>query len=190
MSKRILVLVACAATLVSPIVLSGTVLVPAEFREVVTGSDIIAYGRVVETTAVSSDDRSRVETFVTLRVGTYLKGAAGETLVFSVPGGQVGRYRHVLVGAPRFAAGEEAVVFLKMREDGQPVVFGLNQGVFRVRLDRTTKRRMVVPPPLLARGDTPQAVVRGAPDRRPVAIETFGAQVQAVMAEPAAQGLR
>ncbi len=182
MLNRTCLLVMCCAGALSA-VMHGTVLVPAEFREVVTGADIIAYGRIVETAVVSSDDRRRVETLVTLHVGTYLKGAAGETLVFSVPGGQMGRYRHLLIGAPRFVAGEEAILFLSARPGGRPVVFGLNQGVFRVRLDHATKRRVVLPTALMAQGSQPESVVRGAPGRWPVAIETFGAQVQAVLAD-------
>ena len=169
-----------------PPLLHATVLVPAEFREIVNGADIIAYGRVVETTVESSEDRKTVDTLVTLRVGTYLKGGPGETIVFKVPGGQVGRYRNVTVGAPRFVAGEEAVVFLNVRNGGTPFVFGLNQGVFRVRLETQSNRRLVVPP-VMARGLEPETVVRGAAARRPVPLETFGVQVQTVLAEAAAR---
>ena len=170
-----------------PSVLNATVLVPAEFREIVNGADIIAYGRVVETTVESSDDRKEVDTLVTLRVGTYLKGGPGDTIVFKVPGGQVGRYRNVTVGAPRFVVGEEAVVFLNVRNGGTPFVFGLNQGVFRVRLDTRSNRRLVVPPVMAAAGSEPETVVRGAAARRPVALETFGVQVQTVLGEAAAR---
>lgn len=163
--------------------LHATVLVPAEFREVVNGSEIIAFGRVVDATALLSDDRARVNTLVTLQVATYLKGGPGETLVFQVPGGRIGRYRTVLVGAPVFEEGDEAVVFLNVRGTDHPTVFGLNQGVFRVRVDVETKRRIVVPPALLARGESPERVVRGSRARQPVPLETFGAQVQSVLVE-------
>src|SRR4029453_17454681 len=99
-----LLLIVCLASEV----LRATVIVPAEFREIVNGADIIAYGRVLETTVESSDDRKNVDTLVTLQVGTYLKGGPGDTLVFKVPGGQIGRFRNVTVGAPEFTAGEEA----------------------------------------------------------------------------------
>jgi hypothetical protein len=169
--------------------LGATVLLPAEFREIVNGSEVIAFGRVVDTTAEESDGRTRVETLVTLRVDAYLKGGRGDTLVFKVPGGQVGRYRTIMVGAPAFTPGDEAVVFLTVRGADRPSVFGLNQGVFRVRVDAQTKRRLVVPPALLARTASPETVVRGSVSRRSVPLETFGAQVQAVMAE-AARGVR
>ncbi len=186
LNRIVLLLLLCAA----PGVLRATVLVPAEFREIVNGSDIIAYGRVVHTTVESSENRRRIDTLVTLQVGTYLKGGPGETLVFKVPGGEIGRYRAVLVGAPQFAAGDEAIVFLNVGNGEYPSVFGLNQGVFRVRLDQETRRRVVVPPALMARGDTPEVIVRGSAERRSVALEAFGAQVQTVLAETAARRLR
>ncbi|HEU4893519.1 MAG TPA: hypothetical protein VFT47_18315 [Vicinamibacterales bacterium] len=171
-----------------PVALRATVLLPAEFREVVNGSDIIAYGRVIETRVEWSDDRKNVDTLVTFQVGTYLKGGPGDTLVFKVPGGTIGRFRNVLVGAPQFSSGDEAVLFLNSRGREFPSVFGLNQGVFRVSIDGDTRRRMVRPP-LLARGDTPEVVVRGAASRRSLPLETFGAQVQTVLREDA-RGVR
>lgn len=160
----------------------ATVLLPAEFREIVGESEIIAYGRVLDAAAELSADRKQIDTVVTFEVGTYLKGAQGETLTFRVPGGQIGRFRSVTVGAPTFEPGDEAVLFLRRREDGLPYVFGLNQGVFRVQRDPRTQRRMVLPP-LMARGEAPETVVRGAASRSPMPLESFGAQVSEVMAE-------
>ncbi len=115
---------------------------------------------------------------------TYFKGGTGpSTIDFIVPGGTLGRYRSVLIGAPVFERGDEAVLFLTTRETDRPRVFGLNQGVFRVRPDSRTGQRMVVPPPLIAKtaGDTPERVTRGALDRRPLAVDAFGARVKEVM---------
>lgn len=162
--------------------LRATVLLPAEFREIVGESEIIAYGRVLDAAPELSPDRKQIDTVVTFQVGTYLKGAQGETLTFRVPGGQVGRFRSVTVGAPTFEAGDEAVLFLRRREDGLPYVFGLNQGVFRVQRDARTQRRMVMPP-LMARSEAPEAVVRGSAERAPMPLESFGARVSEVIAE-------
>ncbi len=161
----------------------ATVIVPAEFREVVHGSDVIAYGRVESVRAEWSDDRRRIETSVTFGVASYFKGDSGPTIVFTVPGGQLGRYRSVMMGAPVFQPGDEAFLFLKTGVAPTPVVYGFNQGVFRVRPDAGTGRRLVASPALLAGSDAPQPLVRGARARRPVPIESFAAQVQAVMAE-------
>jgi hypothetical protein len=164
-----------------PVALAATVLVPAEFREVVNGADLIVYARVSSIQARWSDDRKHVDTLVTLQAGTYLKGSARETLVVVVPGGTIGRFMNVTVGAPAFNAGDEAVFFLTTR--GRDLaIFGLNQGVFRVSTEGASRRRLVTPP-LMSRGSGPETVVRGDPARRPVPLETFGAQVQAVLAE-------
>lgn len=165
-----------------PIALGATVLVPAEFREIVNGSDLIVYARVRSTDVRWSDDRKHVDTLVTLQAGTYLKGSGGPTLVIAVPGGTIGRYMNVTVGAPHFAVGDEAVFFLNTRDREMPAIFGLNQGVFRVSRESATQRRLVTPP-LLSRGGGPEKIVRGDPARKPLALETFGAQVQAVLAE-------
>ena len=119
-------LVAIAAIAVSA--LRATTLLPAEFREIVGNSQIIAYGRVVDAVPELSDDRKRIETVVTFDVGTYLKGGPGETLTFRVPGGQIGRYRSVMVGAPVFESGDEAVLFLTQREDEIPPSVRLEPG--------------------------------------------------------------
>ncbi len=44
----------------------------------------------------------------------------------------------MIVGAPEFVRGDETVLFLKTHGDDLPDVFGLNQGVFRVRIDSAT----------------------------------------------------
>jgi hypothetical protein len=163
-------------------VLRATVLVPAEFREIVAGSQIIVYGRIADVRPEWSDDRRRIDTIVSVDAGSYLKGGPGNVVTFRVPGGQIGRYKNVMIGAPEFHTGEEAVLFL--RADGPSVahVFGLSQGVFRVRVDPRTGRRMVVPPVLMARGDALETVVRGAPSRVPLALDAFAATVRSAMA--------
>jgi hypothetical protein len=172
-----------AAVLVTSVA-DATVLVPADFGEIVGGSEIIAYARVTDVRAEWTDGRRWIDTVVTAEVVTYLKGNAGETLTFKVPGGTLGRYRSVMVGAPVFARGDEAVLFLKTRSDELPDVFGLNQGVFRVRIDSRTGQRIVVPPPLMAPspGAEPQPIKRGAIDRKPLPFEAFGARVREAMA--------
>jgi hypothetical protein len=179
-----------AAVLVASLA-SATVLVPAEFSEIVGGSEIIVYARVVDVRPEWADGRRWIDSVVTAEVVSYLKGGSEETITFKVPGGRLGRYRSVVVGAPVFARGDEAVLFLK--PSGAPGenlrdIFGLNQGVFRVRVDPRTGQRMVVPPPVIAgEASAPaageaQPVRRGSIDRRPLAFDAFGARVREAMA--------
>jgi hypothetical protein len=178
---RVIPFVACV--LVSTMA-SATVIVPAELKEIVAGSEVIAYARVTEVRPEWADGRRWIDTVVTAEVVSYLKGGPQETISFKVPGGQLGRYRSVFVGAPIFARGDEAVLFLKPNDDELPAVFGLNQGVFRVRVDSGTGQRMVVPPPIMASGspDTPLRLTRGALDRKPLPFAEFGARVREAMA--------
>ena len=176
----IIVLLLCAREL------HATVLLPAEFREIVAGSQVIVYGRVTDVRAEWSDDRRRIDTIVTVEAGSYLKGGPGNTVTFRVPGGQIGRYRNIMIGAPSFAPGEEAVLFLSAPGPAVAHVFGLSQGVFRVRVDPRTGRRVVVPPVLMARGDAPEAIVRGDRSRQQLSLDAFAATVRTAMdgAEP------
>ena len=167
----------------------ATVIVPAEFNEIVGASAIIAHARIVDVRPQWADGRRWIDSVVTAEVLTYLKGESDQqTISFKVPGGRLGRYRSVVVGAPEFVRGEETVLFLKTHADDLPDVYGLNQGVFRIRIDSVTGQRMVVPPVLkaLEPGADPQPVVRGAVERKPLTFESFGARVrEALAARPA-----
>jgi hypothetical protein len=167
--------------------LSATVLLPAEFREIVSGSQIIVYGRVAEVRAEWGNGRRQIESVVTLEAESFYRGTPATTVTFRVPGGQIGRYKSLTVGAPEFHAGEEVVLFLKAQGPAVPHVFGLNQGVFRVRVDERTGRRMVALPILMSRTGAPEAVTRGATARRPLPIDQFAAQVRTVLQQGGAR---
>src|SRR5215217_4868190 len=98
-------LLAAAILLLLPAVLYATVLIPIEFRELVTVSSAIVRGRVVDVRADWIDGRRSLETFVTIDAEEYYKGALGGTVTVRTPGGQLGRYRTVFVGAPEFREG-------------------------------------------------------------------------------------
>lgn len=115
--------------------LSATVLVPAELGELATEAHLIARGRVVAVEGRVSDDRRDIETLVTLEPESWLKVPASgspETVQFRVPGGQVGRYRRIVLGAPEFLVGQRVVVFLGGSAPRVPHLIGLSQGVFRL----------------------------------------------------------
>jgi hypothetical protein len=171
----ILVFMLCAREL------RATVLVPAEFHEIVAGSQIIVYGRVASVRAEWSDDRRRIESIVTVTAGTYLKGGPGSTVTFRVPGGQIGRYRNVMVGAPQFLPGQEAVFFLSAAGPSVAHIFGLSQGLYRVSVDARTGRRLVVLPVLMSESDQAQPIVRGDPARRQLSLDEFAATVRQAM---------
>lgn len=154
----------------------ATVVIPAEFTEMVNGSQVIVHGVVTRVNAQIVGSRRTIETVVTVQVLDTLKGAGEATAVFRVPGGEVGRYRRVMVGAPSFREGDEVVVFLAGRPPAMPMPFGLNQGVYRVA--RGADGAMVAP--LVV--DDGARVVRGDPTRRPLTVDAFAASVRAIVA--------
>ena len=174
-----------AVFLVAP-PLAATVLVPADFREIVAGSQVIVYGRVTDVRPEWTADRRGINTIVTLEVGSYLKGGPADEVTFRVPGGQIGRYKSVTIGAPEFRPGEEAVFFLTARGPAVAQVFGMSQGVFRVRVD-AAGRRLVVPPALMADGDRAQPVRRGGSERKAIGLDAFAVHVRDAMAQGAAR---
>ena len=90
---------------------------------------------------------------------------------------------NVTVGAPSFNVGDEAVFFLTTRGRDLPAIFGLNQGVFRVSVEgaQPAPSRDAAADVARKRGLRPSS--GATPARRPVPLETFGAQVQSVIAE-------
>ncbi len=161
----------------------ATALVPVDFAELVNGARVVVYGRVIDVRAVRTDDRRTIETRVTIEARDYFKGDFGPTLTFVVPGGVLGRYRTILVGAPRFTPGDEVVLFLGARGPAVPWITGLSQGVFRVVHRGGDGEPVVMPPPLSAgvtTGAQPQRVARGDPARQPLALTAFAAAVRAV----------
>ncbi len=165
-----LVLLAAA----SAVGVSATVLVPADLGDLVMSAQSVVYGRVIAVRAVRSDERG-TETLVTLDVGGYLKGRGGREVVFRVPGGELGRYRTIVVGAPSFREGDEVVCFLKGQAPEIPTLAGFNQGALRVYADAAGVRRVLAPP---VRQAQPAPVVRGEGYRRLVTLEQFTVQVQ------------
>jgi len=176
--RRILAIVLLAAL---PAAARATVLVPIEFRELVTISSTIVHGRVMDVRAEWVDGRRAVDTFVTVEADEYFKGGPGETVVVRVPGGEMGRYRTIFVGAPEFQRGDEVVLFLRGNPARGAFIVGLSQGAFRVAPDRTG-RRVVTAPVLMGAPDQREAVVRGDIARRPLPVDSFRDLIKRVVA--------
>ena len=158
----------------------ATVVVGADLGELARDARAIARGRVVAVDAQWTANRRTIETLVTLEVESYLKGALGGTVQFLVPGGSLGRFRSIVVGAPEFSVDERVVVFLGAQGPSIPYVVGFNQGVYRVVPSADRSTLMVTPPAILptAGGTTP--IVRGDPNRRPLPLADFEQRIRAL----------
>ena len=157
---------------------AGAVIVaPLSFDELVNQSATVVYGRVSDVQGQWSDDRRRIDSLITLDVVGRYKGSPGATLTFTVPGGQVGRYRNVVPGAPSFAPGDRAVLFLTSRGPRLPITTGFTQGIYRVTVDARSGSALVLPPAI----DTvDRRLIRGDVNRKPVPLASFEAAVRAV----------
>lgn len=155
---------------------AATVLVPADLAELSREACAIARGRVIAVEGQWTTDRRGVETLVTLEVDAYLKGSLGETVTFKVPGGRLGRFRNLVVGAPELAVDQRVIVFLGHRGPSIPFVLGLSQGVYR--LARTGESWVVTPPVFSSSTHLRQPVIRGDPARRPLDLPAFERQVR------------
>jgi len=166
-------LVLCSLLLALTLPARATVLIPADLGELSRDALAIARGRVAALDAQWTEDHGTIETIVTLEVESYLKGSLGSTVRFRIPGGELGRFRSIVVGAPEFAVDQRVVVFLGARGPSVPFVLGLNQGVFRVSRAADNSGWFVTSPVLLPAAAGAVRVVRGDPSRRPVALGDF-----------------
>ena len=177
-------LLAAAIIAIAPVAARATVLVPIDFRQLVTTAPVIVRGEVVGVHTDWSSGRRAVETFLTLRADEYLKGDLGSELTVRVPGGRLGRYRTIMVGAPVFSRGDDVVLFLNTGAPSYPTIVGLSQGAFRVVSVPGRATPMVAPPAVMGMpGEEAQPVVRGDTARRPIGIDQFRSLVRQVLAD-------
>jgi hypothetical protein len=158
----------------------ATIVIPADVGELARDAVAIARGRVAAVDARWTDDHRAIETIVTLDVERYLKGAFGATLQFRVPGGELGRLRSIVVGAPEFAVDDRVVIFLGARGPSVPYVLGLSQGVFRVVRAPDASGWMVTPAPIFPAANGATRIVRGDVNRRPLALADFEERIRAL----------
>lgn len=154
----------------------ATTVAPISFEQLVNESSAVVYGRVSDVRSQWTADRRFIESVVSIEVIKGMKGGASETLAFTVPGGQVGRYLNVIPGAPIFAPGDLAVFFLTAHGPRLPVTTGLTQGIYRVQRDASSGALLVMPPVI----ETVGRVVRGDIRRKPVSLAAFEGTVRAI----------
>jgi len=178
---RMKTLTAVAGTVLLAVApMSASLVVSAEFREVVTEAALVVRGVVTDVRAVDARGRG-VESMVTMAVESVVKGDSGVFVTLRVPGGELGRRRFVMVGAPRFAMGDRAVLFLKRDPEGWWRPIGLSQGVYRVRADGRSGLP-VVPSPILSRVKAVPGRTAGADARRgTIPVQEFESLVRLVL---------
>ena len=137
----------------------ATVFVQTDLGELSRATRSIVRGRISAVESRWAEDHRRIETLVTLDVETALKGPLAEHVQFTVPGGQLGRYTSIVVGAPQFGVSQHVLVFLGGRGAQLPHVLGWMQGVFRIV---ESGGLMVMPPPMVSTGSVSAPIARGS----------------------------
>jgi len=173
--SSLLIAVAC---LTRPLL--ATVVVPAEFKDIVADATLIVRGHVTDVRGIVVPDRG-IETVTTIAVDRAIKGPSADFVSMRVPGGVVGRNRWVMVGAPVMRVGEQAVFFLKRDPDGngwRPV--GLGMGIYAIHASPAARTPVVDPPVIAGRTAAAGRVVRGDSLRKPMAVSEFESLVRAV----------
>ena len=181
MSRPLFAFLAALAVAACAAPARATVLVPADVAELSRSATAIVRGTILLVRCEWADGRRRVETIVTVSVEQTLKGGFGRTVSFKVPGGDMGRYRSVMIGAPTFREGEEVFLFLGGEAPELPHLLGLGQGVYRVQRDTRTGEARVVTPAWFADAERAVPVRRGTAAARGVSIDEFASQVRGAM---------
>lgn len=133
-ARWVLALAACLAVFVASSA-SATVVVALSLEELAVEADVIVHARVARTGSYLATYRGRLEPHTTseLAVHEWLKGVGGERVVVDELGGDVPGGRRWIAGTPRYAVGDEVVVFLRRLPEGRYRTLGLSQGRFEVR---------------------------------------------------------
>ena len=124
-----------AVCVLAPVAAHATVVLSVDFAHLTSRASAIVRGRVVSLTSQWGPEGRGIETIVTVQVASSLKGDAAGQVSFRVPGGKMGRFRAVTVGAPVFREGDEMIVFVEGDAPAVPRIVGFNQGVYRVSAD-------------------------------------------------------
>lgn len=132
LSKR--ALFAGAAFLAAAAPASATTLTQLDLNGLVDGSNSIVVGQATSQSYQMTNDG--LYTVTTFSVSDTITGSAGGSVTVAVPGGiqtiNGRRFAETWPGAPTFAVGEEAVLFLNNGAAGNAGVVGFSQGVLPV----------------------------------------------------------
>ena len=166
----------------------ATVVAPVGFREAVNEAALIVRGHVTDVRGIELP--TGVETAVTLAVDRVLKGPAGDFVTVRVPGGTVGRYRTIFVGAPTFTLNEQVILLLKRGTDNALRPIGLWQGVYPIQAIPGTTQPGVAAPAVAPQTSSVGQIVRGDARRRVISVTEFESLVRLVLAAPSQGGRR
>lgn len=180
MRRLLLVLTVAVGLVPTSETLFASTFLSAEFREVVSDASTIVRGHVTDVRGVRSS-AGDVESVVTIAVDAVLKGSADAFVAMRVPGGTIGRYRTVMIGAPVMRVGEQAVFFLKRGPGNAFWPVGLTQGIYRVTAAGGNTAMIAAPVLPGVTTNAVGAVVRGDARRKTLPVSEFESLVRLVV---------
>jgi hypothetical protein len=135
-SQRLAAAVFCALFWPEFPAIQSTTLARMDLQEMAMRATFIAHVRCVN--AVSWAHERLVWTLTTFDVLQTWKGDPPAKFTVGLPGGEAAGWRVTVEGAPRFAVGEEAVLFLEPDGGLRMNIVGWAQGTFRIHRDPRT----------------------------------------------------
>jgi hypothetical protein len=132
-------LVLATALAFVPVTAEATIARAMKFDAKVTNAAAIVVGKVVAQQSRWDESGRRILTYSTIQVEKTLKGVQVPQTTIVTPGGVVGDIAQEYVGVPRFAVGEEHVLFTRNTKAG-PTVLYFEQGAYRVADDGRGER--------------------------------------------------
>ena len=119
----------------------ATTLARMSLDQLVAAAQVVAHVRC--TGSVSRREAGSIWTFTDFTVLETFKGVPGASLTIRLPGGRDGHLVETVEGAPRFAPGDEAIVFLERTPAGDWSISAWAEGTFRIESDSRTGRQSI-----------------------------------------------
>jgi hypothetical protein len=101
-------------------------------------AEIVAVGKVTAMKSEWDRNKTRIVTRVTIAVGEYLKGGAGNVMTITSPGGEVDGVGEWYSHTERFKKDEDVVVFAEKDTKGNYRVAGGQDGKISIKKDEST----------------------------------------------------
>jgi hypothetical protein len=110
----------------------ATTVIAKSFADLCAEADLVFAGTVSASESSWADrDRQSIQTRVTFADLTWLRGAPRPTVTLRFAGGSMNGLTEEIAGMPRFAVGDQVVIFARAGESISPIV-GFHQGLYRV----------------------------------------------------------
>lgn len=191
MKKRMyLTFAACIAVTVYsiavPAIASATALERMSLERMSQITKTIARVRCVSNKTIR--ESGEIWTVTTFDVQQTWRGSLPAQITARLLGGSLGGITSTVSGVPRFAAGEEAILFLERTPQGDFTVVSWEQGTFRIHRNASTGEESVTQDTASFATFDPRAHRMGLAGISRMGVSAFRAEVEKAIAAPAVAG--